>query len=149
MLSMVIFTVRTIFFGVLRKCYKITVSHSNLYLEFPYSFWRTFFSVREENIVGNWNECQSIARSLNILCPDISWCAGQILWYFSWCTVCSTVPLSSYSTKIESDIIRNARASLYTALLAINIPTVKRRLAPSLTNNIPMYLRLVTKLEYR
>ena len=41
--GMVIFTVRIIFFGVLRKCYKITVSHSNFYLEFPYSFWRTFF----------------------------------------------------------------------------------------------------------
>ena len=30
---MVIFTVRTIFFGALRKCYKITVPHSNFYLE--------------------------------------------------------------------------------------------------------------------
>ena len=43
--SMVIFTVRIIFFSVLRKCYKITVSHSNFYLEFLYSFRRTFFSV--------------------------------------------------------------------------------------------------------
>ena len=43
--GMVIFTVRIIFFGVLRKCYKITVPPSNFYLEFPYSFWRMFFSV--------------------------------------------------------------------------------------------------------
>ena len=43
--GMVIFTLRIIFFGVLRKCYKITVPHSNFYLEFPYSLWRTFFSV--------------------------------------------------------------------------------------------------------
>ena len=42
---MVIFTLRIIFFGMLRKCYKITVPHSNFYLEFSYSLWRTFFSV--------------------------------------------------------------------------------------------------------
>ena len=36
--GMVIFTVRIIFFSVLRKCYKIIVPHSNFYLEFPYSF---------------------------------------------------------------------------------------------------------------
>ena len=40
--GMLIFTVRIIFFGVLRKCYKITVSHSSFYLEFPYSFWQIF-----------------------------------------------------------------------------------------------------------
>ena len=42
---MVIFTFCTIFFGVLRKCYKITVPHSSFYLELPCSFWQTFFSV--------------------------------------------------------------------------------------------------------
>ena len=44
-IGMVIFSLRIIFFGVLRKCYKITVPHSNFYLEFPYSLWRIFFSV--------------------------------------------------------------------------------------------------------
>ena len=43
--GIVILTVRIIFFGVLRECYKITVPHSNFYLEFSYSFWQTFFSV--------------------------------------------------------------------------------------------------------
>ena len=36
--GMVIFTVRVIYFSVLRKCYEITVPHNNCYLEFPYSF---------------------------------------------------------------------------------------------------------------
>ena len=40
--GMVIFTLRIIFLGVLRKCYKITVPRSNFYLEFPYSLRRTF-----------------------------------------------------------------------------------------------------------
>ena len=34
----IIFTVRIIFFGVLRKCYKITVRHSNVYPRFLYTF---------------------------------------------------------------------------------------------------------------
>ena len=35
----------TVFFRVLQKCYKITLLHSNFYLEFLYSFWQTFFHV--------------------------------------------------------------------------------------------------------
>ena len=41
-LRMVIFTVRAIFFVVLRKYYKIAVPHSNFYLEFSYNFWQIF-----------------------------------------------------------------------------------------------------------
>ena len=44
--GMIIVTLRIIFFRVLRKCYKITVQHSNFYLEFPYSFPIVFFSVQ-------------------------------------------------------------------------------------------------------
>ena len=41
----IIFTVRTTFFVALQKCYRISVSHSNFYVESPNSFWLTFFSI--------------------------------------------------------------------------------------------------------
>ena len=41
--GMLIFTIRTIFFFLLRKCYKITMPNSNLYVEYPYIFWQTSF----------------------------------------------------------------------------------------------------------
>ena len=43
-ISMVIFTVRTMFFILLRKCYKITASHSDFELECQYNFWLLNFS---------------------------------------------------------------------------------------------------------
>ena len=41
--GMAILTVRTIFFGVLRKCYKITVPYNNFYLTFSLLFLTDFF----------------------------------------------------------------------------------------------------------
>ena len=52
----VIFTARKIFHVVLRKCYKIKVPRGNFYLEWPYNFSRTFFSVYK--IVSNSFKCE-------------------------------------------------------------------------------------------
>ena len=80
--GMVIFTVRIIFFGVLRKCYEITVSYSNYYLEFPYSFWRTFFSVWIKRGESRCVHAKNVKKKKRVV--QVPWrtaCVGSALWW--------------------------------------------------------------------